>query len=75
MRYILSNRMLKKSLNLSCSCSLFGLSGLSRLIGLFGLSSFIWLHQTNQIDQTDRLVSDMRTIGFQEGRHRFPTTC
>ena len=38
MKYILSNRMLKKSASLSCSFSLFGLSGLSRLIGLFGLS-------------------------------------
>ena len=35
MKYILSNRMLKKSASLSCS---FSLSGLSRLIGLFGLS-------------------------------------
>ena len=35
------NRMLKKLASLSCSCGLFGLSGLfdlSRLIGLFGLS-------------------------------------
>ena len=35
MKYILSNRMLKKSASLSCSFSLFDLS---RLIGLFGLS-------------------------------------
>src|SRR5713226_3661917 len=33
-----SSRMLKKSANLSCSFGLFGPSGLSRLIGLFGLS-------------------------------------
>jgi hypothetical protein len=33
-----SSLMLKKSASLSCSFGLFGLSGPSRLIGLFGLS-------------------------------------
>jgi hypothetical protein len=33
-----SDRMLKKSVSQSCSFGPFGLSGLSRLIGLFGLS-------------------------------------
>jgi hypothetical protein len=32
------SRMLKKSASLSCPFGLLGLSGLSRLIGLFGLS-------------------------------------
>jgi hypothetical protein len=38
LKIIMPSRMLKQSANLSCSFDLFGLSGLSRVIGLFGLS-------------------------------------